>query len=415
MYVHPHAAVLDTPIDRALFYVAFVLYIIGAFFSQTTFSEVGLPVNVLFWVCQVAAAIALVSKLLLQRYAAREWLVALALIGLGLISYMNSLEPYFFWIILFVVCGKGVDIQNLAVIVLYVITPLLLITIVCALFGAIPSYYMEGTTTRIMRNSLGFLHPNRLGQYLFTICIAFATVDYEKKLLRTIIVSTICFLLCFLVCDSRSACVGIVIVVFGTLCMPLFKKHQRAFSLCTIFILVLSFALSMALMVSYNSANPLWVDINQLLTGRLALMHQGYESYGISLFGQECTGGPIVGYSLATQTPYYFAVDNAYAHSIIKYGLIPTVVLFLLIGMVFASSYRKSVFTAGLFGLVVLIAIGISEMDLFYVECNYFVVMLSPLLYRGCEGSQDMRGYLPYVSRTTTTSNLETNKLHSQK
>lgn len=90
-------------------------------------------------------------------------------------------------------------------------------------------------------------------------------------------------------------------------------------------------------------------------------------------------------------------------------------VLFLLIGMGFVSSYRKSVFTAGLFGLVVLIAIGFSEMDLFYVECNYFVVTLSSLLYRGREGSQDMRVYLPYVSRTTTTSYLETNQLHSQK
>lgn len=371
----------EMPLELLLYYVAFAIYVVGSFINQTTFSESGVPTGTIFKVVQIAASFCLAVKLLLQRCKVTSFLVAIVLIVLGFVSYINSGEGYLFWTFLFIVCGKDVDIRTLAKIVLYTVGPLLLFTMTAAQAGIIPTYYMAEAGERDVRSCMGFLHPNRLGQFLFTVCLATAVIDFRIRKHRTVMVSVLCFAVALFVCNSRTACAAIALVLVATVFTPVLVKHRKGFLFCSALICILVFSFSMFFMVSYDSNNRLMAELNEFFTTRLSLMHQAYKTYGISILGQECTGGPVVSYSLVTREPYYFYVDNVFAHCVIKLGLLPTLAFLALVGVCLFKARSSSELDAAVLGLMILMVLGLSSLDLLYIDCNYFAVAMAASLY----------------------------------
>lgn len=385
----------DVPLIMVLYYFAFGLYVAGSCLTQTVFSEIGVPVSTFYNLAQVFAAVVLLTKLLLQRCRYTELLLAFCLIAVGVASWFYSKESYLFWIFLFIACGKDVEIKILAKIVLFVVGALTVVTVVAAQFGIIPTYYILETGERAARSSMGFIHPNRLGEYLFTVCLALAIIDFDKRPYRTLAVCAVCFAVAWYISNSQTSSAIILFIALSICLIPLFKKHRRPFLLFALGLFAASFLLSMYFMVAYSPFNQTMTALNEFCSMRLSFMHQGYETYGIALFGQECSNGPIVAYTLVSKTAYTFFVDNAYAHAVIKNGLIPSIVFFLLVAVAFIRGYNKPELDSALFGLMVLAVVGFTEHYFIDISCDYFVVVLSAFVF----GSTSLYSFPSKIAR----------------
>lgn len=93
-------------------------------------------------------------------------------------------------------------------------------------------------------------------------------------------------------------------------------------------------AFAIALHVAYDSSSALFVELNDLLSGRLRLGNQAIKDYGISLFGQKIEW---VGFSITEHLKgNYNYVDCSYVQILVEYGPI-----FLLIVIILYSAIIK--------------------------------------------------------------------------
>ena len=106
--------------------------------------------------------------------------------------------------------------------------------------------------------------------------------------------------------------------------------------------------ITLFIMVFYNTANPIWQALNAFSSGRLKLMHTGYLSYPITLFGQRIINNTGVvsfldsGYLIRQRIGAYFYIDSGFAYAILGYGLLITIFMLLLYSMLCVHSCRTN-------------------------------------------------------------------------
>jgi hypothetical protein len=136
------------------------------------------------------------------------------------------------------------------------------------------------------------------------------------------------------------------------------------------------FACSLLLAFFY-SKSPIWIILNNMLSGRLELAHTALANYGISLFGKDITW---IGYSANYKaTDVYNFVDNSYLNIMFSYGISSLL-------LVLYSYYKKleSLVSLKLYNqtivIVLILLLCISEPRLISFPYNPFILMFADLL-----------------------------------
>ena len=371
----------ETTVENFLFYFAFTCFSLAEILNTTAFVVV-LPQ--LGFICRAllyCSAGTLLLRLAILRATENQWATVLAIAALAAFLGMLHGLQYPFWIFLFVVSGRDVDLKIIAKITLILTSTLTLLTIFACYVGFLENYTMVATDTRAVRNSLGFLHPNRLGQRIAEICIAYWYLHVDNRKGRVIALCALSLTYVYLVTNSRSSCIVFVILIVVTLAYPLFGRFPRFSVLgCSVIVAVIA-AGSLFLMAEYNPLNTVMAGINELVTGRLYLMNASYIYAPPSLFGNDYSNAPIMGYTLASNAEYRFVVDNAYAHLILQYGVAATILFFILIVIVYGHHYHERRFSGALLGLTLLLVVGFVENFTLDIQYNYFLLLISNVIF----------------------------------
>lgn len=374
--------------DRVCFYVAYSVYLFSTVVMRTAFGEYSvLSSDVFGSACQGLVLCLLFLKMILQRAEIREWLLSFLLVCVGFICWRQSDEGWLFWIAIFVVCGKGINIKTLAWISFIEISFLTCLIVFLSQVNIIDDIvFIRGGE---IRHSLGFKHPNYVGMYLLSISMSFSIIHFEKNPLPDLLILIISFFVNIYFVNSRSS--ALLCLVQAALLLVMYntrQKSSRKFLMKSLFIgTILIVFMSIYFMLFYNPANSVHRYLNSLLTGRLFLAHEYYEMAGLSLFGNNFVGYPAIYWD--NGSPISFMVDNAIAHLLLRYGIIPSLIFLLGLMAAIYRLVRDESWGYLIFGLSLMVLYGFSETLGIKIECNYLLVCLGPLVLFSSDNSFD--------------------------
>lgn len=364
------------------YYLAFFLHVLWTWLDRTTLwdMDTSAVASIIEKLIQAAILILLARAFVRRRATLREWVSALAIGVVGFIAWRTAKEGWLFWIALFVICGKGVHLKPLAFLTFVSVVAVMLFAAVASNMGFIENQIMARGSNGVIRNPMGFAHPNSFGAALLVACMSLVPLVPRR---RCAVVSIPCLaaaLLSLFVADSRTSFLCLLVVavaLFAYSAMPR-KSMGRRSGLLLLFLVIAAAAVSFWYMAFFDPSRPLDTLLDRALSGRLSLAHTYYLDHSPSLFG----------YGYADGTPYWtngrehtFLVDNMFAHVLLRYGIIACIVFMSGLLALCVKTAREGYFGPVLFGMAIFVAYGLSEALGCRVDCNFFIISLWTVLY----------------------------------
>ena len=369
-------------ISQRAYYVAFVLYAAFIWIPRINWPSSMLAfLPIAMDVLRIVTVLLLAFRYLFLELNVRGYILTALLAVAGFLTWNVSGESWLFWMVLFLVTAQAVDYRLLAKLNLYVSSFLLISVPLLSAISIIPNKKMV-THSGLIRFSLGFTHPNFIGLLVLLIGVSLSVVLMREHLWVCIAVIMMLTVGNYSLSYSRSSIV-ISFVLVALLLIFTFVTNQRAQRIINVILVcavVGCISLSYYSMIFYDANSEVWRAMNGMLSGRLSLAHQYYSMYSITLFGRNySTYTPFI--TDFAGRPVDFLVDNAYAHLLLRYGLIPTLLflaayLAVLIKLIRRSNSGNEVFLV----LIVFAFYALVETYGFRIVSNYMLVALATQL-----------------------------------
>ena len=317
--------------------------------------------------------------------------VVIFLLGIiSLILLKHTLKQYLFFIIGFCITSYSIIVNHgsleylLIVIIIFSLSTInpktilkystififinLLILFICSKLGIISNllFYRDGT----LRQSLGTVYPLAFAGYVFFLCAAYISINYDKnKIFLQILILLSSSLFLLKINGARNDSLFILLMVLCVFSVYIPKKINKIMST---FGSIVIFSLSI-LSIFITKLIPYTTNIYSLLNatfnGRLQFQYMIFNYYKPKLFGQLI---PEVGLG-GMQTPIlnYFYIDNSYVKLLFMSGILFTILIYLtlifLIKRLIDNNMYKLVYV-----LLVIMLAGIIEDSFINSSMNVF-------------------------------------------
>jgi len=290
---------------------------------------------------------------------------------LGVLTYFISDCSDLFLTFLFIIAAKNIDFNDFIKKDLNIKSLLLLFVVCCSFLGFTNEMisYRDG----IPRYPLGFGHPNALGAILLSLCIDIIILYSSKIKIKHVLFFIVCLYITIFVCDSRSAQMGIFLLLFLLFVFRLKKdlKHTSIFYILPLF----CFIISIFFINLYLDNNSFAFVIDEFTSGRVRYAAEFYEYYDITLFGNYFEF-----FGKIKDTSYLSMLDNAYINLLLRFGIV-SIVLFLTFFTRFFNTCIKKNLIGCFIALFVILIYGLMESYIWLLVYNPILLYLSNYLY----------------------------------
>lgn len=329
---------------RALFHIAFGLFLISAMLEATTFSDYPLLLRLISPLRKVAWLLAAI-KIGLQgigelksKSFRLQWFPLLFFAGLA-ISYYFCRSPHLLSFSLFILAAKGISFKNIARHAFLQQGITMLVTVSCCFMGWIKSIDITGADG-VFCVSLGYNSANCLMLVGFQLILLYGYLRKDHLRWYHFLIMLGFAVLVYLPAQGRT---GLGCILLAILAMALWRFKWMQFLLEKLrflfkpFVAVLS-VLFLAMAFLYPKG-PL-SEINRLSNERLRLTHEAIEEYGTTPFGQQIHWIGQRGKTLGEDSNYNY-VDCSYAKAFMDYGAIPLILFLIAFYQQKDALYRK--------------------------------------------------------------------------
>lgn len=362
-------------ISKLFFYVAYIIWMITYILNQTYYREV-LSLDIVCKIVRIIVYTILFIKVLYDNIYNAKTMFAIIFIALLLVISFNSGISILIDIFLFIYSVRNLNIRNVIKLTLFIQIFMMGFIIISSYYGIIVNdiwYRDDGG----IRYGLGYTYCTFIANYYFHIILMYLYLKDEREftIWEVIIILFINYII-YTMTDTRAvfyliSLTSILAYSINFLKNPLkngmFNKliFKYCFPISAIFSIVIS--------INYNISNPVYVELNKLLSGRLALGKNAYEIFNISLLGQKInwiTGR--VGIERSFYEVYNF-VDSSYLNIAINYGII--ILALICIGFVLVGKYAIENNKKYICLLLLVLAIhSISDPQLIQLEYHPFLL-----------------------------------------
>ena len=206
-----------------------------------------------------------------------------------------------------------------------------------SLVGMIPN--LQYNRAGVIRNSFGFIYPTDFASHCFYLFLAISYLLKDKFIWTRSLFGVLLSAFIIKYCDARLNALSILLatVIFIYFYYSNGKKIK-------IFALLPYSAVVFASVVTYFSykfswSNPFLVSINKLITGRLALGRNAFDTFGVHLFGTRNV--QFIGSGGKTESVIgYNYVDSSYVQMLFTYGIVPVVLLLIIYVVASRKQYK---------------------------------------------------------------------------
>ncbi|MFS9181508.1 polysaccharide polymerase [Streptococcus timonensis] len=207
-----------------------------------------------------------------------------------------------------------------------------------SLVGMVPN--LQYNRAGVIRNSFGFIYPTDFASHCFYLFLAISYLLKDKFIWTRSLFGVLLSVFIIKYCDARLNALSILLatVIFIYFYYSNGKKLK-------IFALLPYSAVVFASVVTYLSykfswSNSFLVSINKLITGRLALGRNAFDTFGVHLFGTRNV--QFIGSGGKTESVIgYNYVDSSYVQMLFTYGIVPVVLLLIIYVVASRKQYKE--------------------------------------------------------------------------
>ena len=203
-----------------------------------------------------------------------------------------------------------------------------------SLAGIVPN--LQYNRAGVIRNSFGFIYPTDFASHCFYLFLAISYLLKDKFIWTRSLFGVLLSAFIIKYCDARLNALSILLATVIFIYFYYSKEKKLK-----IFALLPYSAVVFASIVTYLSykfswSDPFLVSINKLITGRLALGRNAFDTFGVHLFGTRNV--QFIGSGGKTESVIgYNYVDSSYVQMLFTYGIVPVVLLII----IYVVSSRK--------------------------------------------------------------------------
>lgn len=272
-----------------------------------------------------------------MRISYKYLILSILLLLSGVLVYFqtNRLNflVYSMLLVLLVNVDMKVVLRNYVVVAGILVVGVFLLSLV----GMVPN--LQYNRAGVIRNSFGFIYPTDFASHCFYLFLAFSYLLKDKFIWTRSLFGVLLSAFIIKYCDARLNALSILLatVIFIYFYYSNGKKLK-------IFALLPYSAVVFASTVTYLSykfswSNPFLVSINKLITGRLALGRNAFDTFGVHLFGTRNV--QFIGSGGKTESVIgYNYVDSSYVQMLFTYGIVPVVLLIIIYVVASRKQYK---------------------------------------------------------------------------
>ena len=296
-----------------------------------TFFQV--KVNFLFWVVLLLGLRFLYKMRVSYNYLILSTLLLLS----GVLVYFqtNRLNflVYSMLLVLLVNVDMKVVLRNYVVVAGILVVGVFLLSLV----GMVPN--LQYNRAGVIRNSFGFIYPTDFASHCFYLFLAISYLLKDKLIWTRSLFGVLLSAFIIKYCDARLNALSILLATVIFIYFYYSKEKKLK-----IFALLPYSAVVFASIVTYLSykfswSNPFLVSVNKLITGRLALGRNAFDTFGVHLFGTRNV--QFIGSGGKTESVIgYNYVDSSYVQMLFTYGIVPVVLLIIIYVVASRKQYK---------------------------------------------------------------------------
>ena len=272
-----------------------------------------------------------------MRVSYKYLILSILLLLSGVLVYFqtNRLNflVYSMLLVLLVNVDMKVVLRNYVVVAGILVVGVFLLSLV----GMVPN--LQYNRAGVIRNSFGFIYPTDFASHCFYLFLAISYLLKDKFIWTRSLFGVLLSAFIIKYCDARLNALSILLatVIFIYFYYSNGKKLK-------IFALLPYSAVVFASVVTYLSykfswSNPFLVSINKLITGRLALGRNAFDTFGVHLFGTRNV--QFIGSGGKTESVIgYNYVDSSYVQMLFTYGIVPVILLIIIYVVASRKQYR---------------------------------------------------------------------------
>lgn len=272
-----------------------------------------------------------------MRVSYKYLILSILLLLSGVLVYFqtNRLNflVYSMLLVLLVNVDMKVVLRNYVVVAGILVVGVFLLSLV----GIVPN--LQYNRAGVIRNSFGFIYPTDFASHCFYLFLAISYLLKDKFIWTRSLFGVLLSAFIIKYCDARLNAVSILLatVIFVYFYYSNGKKLK-------IFALLPYSAVVFASVVTYLSykfswSNPFLVSINKLITGRLALGRNAFDTFGVHLFGTRNV--QFIGSGGKTESVIgYNYVDSSYVQMLFTYGIVPVILLIIIYVVASRKQYK---------------------------------------------------------------------------
>lgn len=380
-----------------LFIFAYLIWTSIYMLKQTYYVEI-LPMSVISKVGRIIVYLLLIRKLLLEepqwktpliatkdllKHSHRNLWVKVSLIATIFLVTFNTRNINVFDLALFIFSARNIDMKKVMKTALILNIVMMLFIVISSMTGIIKNqvWYRPDLSVRY---GLGYTFTTFIANYFFhMVLIVIYLKDFKELDKKVEIIGCLFILLVnyyiYKMTDTKAIfyLINLLFVVYAVnkiinkdLKQSFIKSNicKYCFPLFTLMTLILNFI--------YNNSNPIFLKLDQILSGRLALGKNALEQFGIKLFGQHIVWNNSVWDNLSEVNWMYNYVDSSYINIMVNFGLIIMILLcigFFVVGRNAVLNNQEGLFIALLF----LAMHSVTEPQLIELGYNPFLLLIS--------------------------------------
>ena len=272
-----------------------------------------------------------------MRVSYKYLILSILLLLSGVLVYFqtNRLNflVYSMLLILLVNVDMKVVLRNYVIVAGILVVGVFLLSLV----GMVPN--LQYNRAGIIRNSFGFIYPTDFASHCFYLFLAISYLLKDKFIWTRSLFGVLLSAFIIKYCDARLNALSILLATVIFIYFYYSKEKKLK-----IFALFPYSAVVFASIVTYLSykfswSNPFLVSVNKLITGRLALGRNAFDTFGVHLFGTRNV--QFIGSGGKTESVIgYNYVDSSYVQMLFTYGIVPVVLLIIIYVVASRKQYK---------------------------------------------------------------------------
>ena len=298
---------------------------------ERTFFQV--KVNFLFLVVLLLGLRFLYKMRVSYKYLILSTLLLLSGILVYFQTHRLNFLVYSMLLVLLVNVDMKVVLRNYVIVAGILVVGVFLLSLV----GMIPN--LQYNRAGVIRNSFGFIYPTDFASHCFYLFLAISYLLKDKLIWTRSLFGVLLSAFIIKYCDARLNALSILLAT--AIFMYFYYSNGKKLKIFALFPYSVVVFASVVTYLSYKFSwsNPFLVSVNKLITGRLALGSNAFDTFGVHLFGTRNV--QFIGSGGKTESVIgYNYVDSSYVQMLFTYGIVPVILLIIIYVVASRKQYK---------------------------------------------------------------------------